>query len=513
MSTETLKISKIIKDQIKNFDKKIEDKDFGIVISIGDGIATVSGLREVMVGELVKFNNNIYGIALNLGIDYVGVVIMNSDVSIKEGDKVFRTKDIVKVAVGDELLGRIVNPLGVALDGLEPIKSKKTREIERISPGVMTRKSVDQALETGIKVVDALIPIGKGQRELIIGDRQTGKTSLAIDIIINQKGKNVKCVYVAIGQKASTIAQIKNKLEEHKALDYTTIVASFASEPSPLQYLAPYSGMAMAEEWMESNGDDVLIVFDDLSKHAVAYRTMSLLLRRPPGREAYPGDVFYLHSRLLERSCRLNKDYGGGSITALPIIETLAGDISAYIPTNVISITDGQIFMMSELFKAGQKPAVDPGLSVSRVGSSAQIKAIKQLSGSLKLELAQYNELAAFSQFGSDLDDDTKKILNHGKKVVTLLKQLQYSPMDQIDQALIFYAIKNHFVDQVNDEDLAKYEKFVIDYFNKAGIAIKKELTSKKEITLNLEKQLKSSFETLTKNFVNMTISKTKEKI
>ena len=501
MAIDVLQISKLIKKQIVNYEKKIKEEDFGTIVAVGDGIATISGLDKVMIGELVKFENDVLGLTLNLDSDFVGVVILGSQKAIKEGQKVFRTKEIIRVKVGDELLGRIINPLGEAIDDLGVIKTKKTREVERIAPGVMTRQSVDQPLETGIKVIDSLIPIGKGQRELIIGDRQTGKTAVAIDTIINQRGKNVKCVYVAIGQKASTIAQIQNKLKEHKALDYTTVVASFASESAPTQYLAPYSGMAIAEEWMETNGDDVLIIFDDLSKHAVAYRTMSLLLRRPPGREAYPGDVFYLHSRLLERACRLNDKHGGGSITALPIIETQAGDISAYIPTNVISITDGQIFMMSELFNAGQKPAVDPGLSVSRVGSSAQIKAIKQVSGSLKLELAQYNELAAFAQFGSDLDENTKQILDHGKKVVKVLQQPQYTPINQIDQTLILFAVKHHFIDKIDVEDLFTFEKEVIKHFNNEAKAIKASLIKSKEISPQMEKDLKSIFAKLVTKF------------
>ena len=501
MAIDVLQISKLIKKQIVNYEKKIKEEDFGTIVAVGDGIATISGLEKVMIGELVRFENDVLGLTLNLDSDFVGVVILGSEKAIKEGQKAFRTKEIIKVKVGDELLGRIINPLGEAIDDLGVIKTKKTREVERIAPGVMTRKSVDQPLETGIKVIDSLIPIGKGQRELIIGDRQTGKTAVAIDTIINQKGKNVKCVYVAIGQKASTIAQIQSKLKEHDALSYTTVVASFASESAPTQYLAPYSGMTIAEEWMETNGDDVLIIFDDLSKHAVAYRTMSLLLRRPPGREAYPGDVFYLHSRLLERACRLNEDYGGGSITALPIIETQAGDISAYIPTNVISITDGQIFMMSELFNSGQKPAVDPGLSVSRVGSSAQIKAIKQVSGSLKLELAQYNELAAFAQFGSDLDENTKKILDHGKKVVKVLQQPQYTPINQIDQTLILFAVKHHFIDHIDENDLFDFEKAVFHHFNNEAKEVKKALEASKEISEAMEKELKTIFEKLVKKF------------
>ena len=388
-------ISELIKEQIKNYSHKIETSDVGSVVTIGDGVSIVYGLDKAMLGELLEFPNNVYGMVLNLNEDSVGAVMLGSDQTIKEGDLVKRTGKVVEVPVGDGLLGRVVNALGQPIDGLGPITSSKKRPVERIAPGVMTRKSVDTPLQTGIKAIDAMIPIGRGQRELIIGDRQTGKTAIAIDTILNQKGKNVNCIYVAIGQKNSTVAHIVEKLRQNGALSYTTVVSATASELAPLQYLAPYSGVTIGEEWMEQ-GKDVLIVYDDLSKHAVAYRTMALLLRRAPGREAYPGDVFYLHSRLLERACKLDAKYGGGSITALPIIETQAGDISAYIPTNVISITDGQIFLMSELFNAGQRPAIDSGLSVSRVGSAAQFKAMKQVSGSLKIELASYHELQAF---------------------------------------------------------------------------------------------------------------------
>ena len=498
MALDISNISNLIKKQIENYENKIKSDSVGTVISVGDGIATVDGLDQVVVSELVKFENGTFGMALNLEEDFVGVVIMGDDKGITEGSKVSRTEEIIKVPVGDQLLGRVVNPLGVAIDGGKEISHKKTRPVERIAPGVMKRKSVDVPLETGLKVVDSLIPIGRGQRELIIGDRQTGKTAVAIDTIINQKNTNVKCVYVAVGQKASTVAQIVEKLKQHKAMDYTTVVSSTASEASSIQYLAPYSGMAMAEEWME-NGDDVLIIFDDLSKHAVAYRTMSLLLRRPPGREAYPGDVFYLHSRLLERACRLNEANGGGSITALPIVETQGGDISAYIPTNVISITDGQIFMMTELFNSGQRPAVDPGLSVSRVGSSAQIKAIKQVSGSLKLELAQYNELAAFAQFGSDLDASTKEILDHGAKVTEVMKQAQYQPMCQIEQSVILFAVKNKYIKDVDISKLKDYEEYLVK--NIKTSAVFKELAKTKEINDKIEKSLAQEIEKHTKAF------------
>ena len=401
MSLRPEEISALIKEQIKHYEDKIQSNDVGYVIRVGDGIALIQGLDKAMSSELLLFPHDVYGMVLNLEEDHVGAVLLGDDTLIKEGDEVKRTGRIVEVPVGDGMLGRVVNALGQPIDGKGPIVSDKTRPVERVAPGVMTRKSVHQPLMTGLKIIDSMIPIGKGQRELIIGDRQTGKTAIAVDTILNQKGQDVYCIYVAIGQKASTVAQIMEKLRQHDAMDYTTIVAATASEMAPLQYLAPYAGCAIGEEWMEQ-GKDVLIIYDDLSKHAVAYRTMSLLLRRPPGREAYPGDVFYLHSRLLERAAKLNDELGGGSLTALPIIETQAGDISAYIPTNVISITDGQIFLQTELFNAGVRPAVDSGLSVSRVGSAAQTKAMKQVSGSLKLDLAQYHEMLSFSQFGSD---------------------------------------------------------------------------------------------------------------
>lgn len=455
MSSKVDQISQILKLQIEKYGKSVKSHDEGTVLTVGDGIALVDGLDKCMVSELLEFPGNIYGMALNLEEGFVAVVLMGPDKGIKEGDKVKRTGKIVEVPVGEALVGRVVNALGQAIDGGKAIPSKKARPIERVAPGVMTRKSVDQPLETGIKAIDAMIPIGRGQRELIIGDRETGKTAIAIDAIINQKGKDVKCIYVAIGQKASTVAQITEKLRKAGAMEYTTIVAATAADQPSLQYLAPYAGVTIAEEFME-NGQDVLVIYDDLTKHAVAYRTLSLLVRRPPGREAYPGDIFYAHSRLLERACRVEKKYGGGSITALPIIETQAGDISAYIPTNVISITDGQIFTQSKLFNAGQRPAIDAGLSVSRVGGTAQIKAMKQAAASLKLELAQYNELAAFAQFGSDLDASTKEALDHGVRVMEILKQKQYSPLEQVDQILVLFAVKNKIfksvaVDKIKD--------------------------------------------------------------
>jgi F-type H+-transporting ATPase subunit alpha len=451
MATNPSDISAILKQQIQRYGKSIKSHDEGTVLTVGDGIALVDGLDNAMVSELLEFTGGVMGMALNLEEGFVGAVIMGDDSSIKEGDKVKRTGRVVEVPVGDQLIGRVVNALGEAVDGGKKITSKKFRPVERVAPGVMTRQEVNVPLETGIKAIDSVIPIGRGQRELIIGDRETGKTAIAIDAIINQKGKNVKCVYVAIGQKASTVAQVTEKLKKAGAMEYTTIVVATASERAPLQYLAPYTGVTIAEEFMEK-GEDVLIVYDDLSKQAVAYRTLSLLLRRPPGREAYPGDVFYLHSRLLERACRVNKANGGGSITALPIIETQAGDISAYIPTNVISITDGQIFTDTKLFNSGQRPAVDVGFSVSRVGGAAQTKAMKKAAGSVKLNIAQYNELAAFSQFGSDLDAETKHTLEHGAKTLRLLRQKQYSPVSQSNQIAIFFAVKNNVVAPVPTE-------------------------------------------------------------
>lgn len=457
-------ISSLIKDQIKNYEQKIQSDDVGYVISVGDGIAMVQGIDKAMSSELLEFPHGVMGMVLNLEEDHIGAVLLGHDTLIREGDEVKRTGRIVEVPVGDALLGRVVNALGEAVDGGEPIVSTKSRPIERVAPGVMTRKSVYQPLMTGLKVIDSMIPIGKGQRELIIGDRETGKTAIAIDAIINQKGKNVNCIYVAIGQKESTVARLVQKLRESDAMAYTTIVNAGASASAPLQYIAPYAGCAIGEEWMEQ-GKDVLIVYDDLSKHAVAYRTMSLLLRRPPGREAYPGDVFYLHSRLLERAAKLSDALGGGSLTALPIIETQAGDISAYIPTNVISITDGQIFLQTDLFAAGVRPAVDSGLSVSRVGSNAQTKAMKSVSSTLKLDLAQYHEMLSFSQFGSDLDPVTKKILSHGAKLTELLKQGQYQPLSMTEQVLSLFAAKNGYLDRVEIEDIASFEKSIHRYF------------------------------------------------
>ena len=451
-------ISSIIKEQIKNYDKKLDLVDVGTVLEVGDGIARVHGLENCMAGELIEFPGEIFGMALNLEEDNIGCVLLGSDKTIKEGDTVKRTGRIVEVPVGEDIIGRVVNALGQPIDGKGPIKSDKFRPVERIAPGVIERESVNEPLQTGIKAIDAMFPIGKGQRELIIGDRQTGKTAIAIDTIINQKEEDVICIYVAIGQKRSTVAQIVNVLERHNAMDYTIVVSSTASELAPLQYLAPYAGTAIGEEFMES-GKDVLIIYDDLSKHAVAYRAMSLLLRRPPGREAFPGDVFYLHSRLLERSAKLSKENGGGSMTALPIVETQAGDISAYIPTNVISITDGQIFLETDLFFAGQRPAINTGLSVSRVGGAAQIPGIKKVSSRLKLELAQYRELESFSQFGSDLEEETRRKLEQGARTMEILKQPQYSPVPVEKQIVLLYIVgKGHLI-EIPLEEIKRFEQ------------------------------------------------------
>ena len=501
MNIKASEISSLIKEQIKKYQHKIELLDTGKVISIGDGVAMVYGLKNAMLSELVVFPNDVYGMVLNLEEDCVGVVLLGDDSQIKENDLVTRTSRVIEVPVGDNFLGRVVNALGQPIDGLGPIKSNKTRPIERIAYGVITRKSVSVPLQTGIKAIDSMIPIGRGQRELIIGDRQTGKTAIAIDTIINQKGKNVKCVYVAIGQKTSTVAQIVEKLRQHQALEYTTIVSSTASETAPLQYIAPYAGVTIAEEWMEQ-GQDVLIIYDDLSKHAVAYRTLSLLLRRPPGREAYPGDVFYLHSRLLERAARLSEEYNGGSITALPIIETLSGDISAYIPTNVISITDGQIFLQADLFASGQRPAIDTGLSVSRVGSNAQIKAIKQVSGTLKIELANFRELQAFSQFGSDLDKTTKEVLDHGSKVLELLKQPQYETMDVYDEVLSLFLVKHRLIKEVPINKINDYEKSTINFIHSKHQELLDDIKEKQAISKENEEKLLVVLEKFTKEYL-----------
>ena len=454
MNLRPEEISSVIKEQIKQYSTKLETSDIGTVIQVADGIARIHGLEKAMQGELLEFPGEVYGMVLNLEEDNVGAVLLGDRKNINEGDSVKTTGRVVEVPVGDQLTGRVVNSLGQPIDNKGPIETDKYRPIERVASGVISRKSVDTPIQTGIKAIDAMVPIGRGQRELIIGDRQTGKTAIAIDTIINQKGQGVHCIYVAIGQKASTVANIVKTLEEFGAMDYTTIVASTASELAPLQYIAPYAGCAIGEEWME-RGEDVLVVYDDLSKHATAYRTLSLLLRRPPGREAYPGDVFYLHSRLLERAARLSDELGGGSLTALPIIETQAGDVSAYIPTNVISITDGQIYLETEMFNAGFRPAINAGLSVSRVGGSAQIKAMKKIAGPIRTDLAQYRELAAFAQFGSELDDDTKERLDQGERIREILKQPQYQPLPVEKQvAIIYAAVKKHLLDLPVDQIL-----------------------------------------------------------
>lgn len=493
-------ISSIIKEQIKKYEKKLELVDIGTVMQVGDGIARIHGLEGAMAGELIEFPGEIFGMVLNLEEDNVGCVLLGSDRKIKEGDTVKRTGRIVEVPVGDAMIGRVVNSLGQPIDGKGSIETDKFSPVEKIAPGVITRKSVDEPLQTGIKAIDALFPIGRGQRELIIGDRQTGKTALAIDAIINQKHEDVLCIYVAIGQKRSTVAQIVDTLEKHGAMDYTTVVSSTASELAPLQYIAPYAGVTIAEEFM-SQGKDVLIIYDDLSKHAVAYRALSLLLRRPPGREAFPGDVFYLHSRLLERAARLDEKYGGGSITALPIIETLDGDISAYIPTNVISITDGQIFLETDLFFSGQRPAINTGLSVSRVGGDAQIKAIKKIGSKLKLEIAQYRELAAFSQFGSELDPETKAKLDQGVRMMEVLKQSQYSPMKVEHQVLILFAVANKYLIDIPVDKIKLFEKEFLAYVDNKHPEIVEEINKTKQLSDENINRIKQAIEEFKKNF------------
>ncbi|MEI7668104.1 MAG: F0F1 ATP synthase subunit alpha [Erysipelotrichaceae bacterium] len=498
-------ISALIKEKIKHYSQKIEEKDVGVVIKVGDGIALVNGLSNAMAGELLDFGHDVFGMVLNLEEDHVGCVLLGEDVLVKESDVVTRTGKIVEVPVGDGLLGRVVNALGKAIDGGPEIKFTKTRPIERVAPGVMTREYVHDAVQTGIKMIDSIIPIGRGQRELIIGDRQTGKTAIAIDTIINQKDQNMICIYVAIGQKSSTVAQIVEKLRQHQAMDNTVVVSATASELASLQFIAPYAGCAMGEEWLQQ-GKDVLIVYDDLSKHAVAYRAMSLLLRRPPGREAYPGDVFYLHSRLLERACKLNSENGGGSITALPIIETQAGDISAYIPTNVISITDGQLFLQTELFNSGSRPAVDSGLSVSRVGSTAQTQAMKQVASSIKLELAQYRELLSFAQFGSDLDSNTKSIIEHGARLSELLKQAQYSPLSLSHEVITLFSAKHKFIKDIPIKQIKAYQEFILSEFDHRYPELVKEIEHEKAISDDLENKLKTAMESITKQFIKVNV-------
>ena len=489
MNLRPEEISSVIKEQIKRYASELEVSDVGTVIQVADGIARIHGLDNAMQGELLEFPGEVYGMVLNLEEDNVGAVLLGSQKNINEGDTVKTTGRVVEVPVGDCMLGRVVNALGQPIDGKGPIEATKYRQIERVASGVISRKSVDTPLQTGIKAIDSMVPIGRGQRELIIGDRQTGKTAIAIDTIINQKGQGVKCIYVAIGQKASTVANIVKTLEEFGAMDYTTVVSSTASELAPLQYIAPYSGCAIGEEWME-NGEDVLVVYDDLSKHATAYRTLSLLLRRPPGREAYPGDVFYLHSRLLERAARLSVALGGGSLTALPIIETQAGDVSAYIPTNVISITDGQIYLETELFNAGFRPAVNPGISVSRVGGSAQIKAMKKISGPIRIELAQYAELASFAQFGSELDADTAERLAQGVRIKEMLKQPQYNPMPVEYQVIIIYAATRKYLLDIAVEDVLPFEKGLFEFIATKYAEIPEAIKAEKALSEEIEAKL-----------------------
>ena len=505
MNLRPEEISAVIKEQIKNYKNQLEISDFGTVIQVGDGIARVYGLENCMSGELLEFPGNTYGMAMNLEEDNVGVVIMGSDREIKEGDVVKPTGKVAEVPVGDAMMGRVVNALGQPIDGKGPIVSSESRPIEYPAPGVLQRKSVNQPLQTGIKAIDSMIPIGRGQRELIIGDRQTGKTAIAIDTILNQKGEDVICIYVAIGQKKSTVAQLVQNLEDKGAMDYTIVVSATASDVAPLQYIAPYAGCAIGEYFMYQ-GKDVLIVYDDLSKHAVAYRAMSLLLRRPPGREAYPGDVFYLHSRLLERAAKLSDELGGGSITALPIIETQAGDVSAYIPTNVISITDGQIYLETELFFTGQRPAVNAGISVSRVGGNAQIKAMKKVASSVKLELAQYRELASFSQFGSDVDADTKARLDHGQVLMEILKQPQYQPIPVEKQVMIIYAAVNHVLDDIEVEQVKDFEHKLFEFMDTQYPQVGKAIRSEGVISDATDAQLKEALELCKKEFLSTNV-------
>ena len=501
MNLRPEEISSVIKEQIKRYSTELEVSEVGTVIQVADGIARIHGLEKAMQGELLEFPGEVYGMVLNLEEDNVGAVLLGDSRNVNEGDTVKTTGRVVEVPVGDALTGRVVNALGQPIDGKGPIVTDKYRKIERVTSGVITRKSVSVPLQTGIKAIDAMVPIGRGQRELIIGDRQTGKTAIAIDTIINQKGQGVHCIYVAIGQKASTVASIVKTLEEYGAMAYTTVVASTASELAPLQYIAPYSGCAIGEEWME-NGGDVLVVYDDLSKHAAAYRTLSLLLKRAPGREAYPGDVFYLHSRLLERAARMSDEYGGGSLTALPIIETQAGDVSAYIPTNVISITDGQIYLETEMFNSGFRPAINAGLSVSRVGGSAQIKAIKKIAAPIRTELAQYRELASFSQFGSELDADTKEKLAQGERIREMLKQPQYKPMPVEYQVIIIYAVTKKYVIDIDVDRILDFEQGLFDFIDTKYPQIPESIKETKELTADNEKALIAAIEEFKKTFI-----------
>ncbi len=494
MNLRPEEISSVIKEQIKRYASELEVSDVGTVIQVADGIARVHGLENAMQGELLEFPGEVYGMVLNLEEDNVGAVLLGNQKNIGEGDTVKTTGRVVEVPVGDAMLGRVVNALGQPIDGKGPIQTDRYRKIERVASGVITRKSVDTPLQTGIKAIDSMVPIGRGQRELIIGDRQTGKTAIAIDTIINQKGQGVKCIYVAIGQKASTVASIVKTLEEYGASAYTTVVVASASELAPLQYIAPYSGCAIGEEWMEK-GEDVLVIYDDLTKHAAAYRTLSLLLKRPPGREAYPGDVFYLHSRLLERAARMSEEYGGGSLTALPIIETQAGDVSAYIPTNVISITDGQIYLETEMFNSGFRPAVNAGLSVSRVGGAAQIKAMKKISAPIRVELAQYRELAAFSQFGSELDADTREKLAQGERIKEVLKQPQYKPMPVQYQVIIIYAVTNKYLLDIPTDKITEFEAAFFEFLDTKYPQIPSAIEQEKVISEATEETLKKAIE------------------
>src|SRR6266480_39153 len=499
MQIRAAEISDIIREQIKEYEKQLEVRETGMVLSCGDGIARIYGLDKAAAGELIEFPRGIYGIVLNLEEDNVGAAILGEQQEIKEGDEVRRTGRIAEVPVGEALLGRVVNALGQPVDGKGPIKTSASRRIELKAPGIVVRQPVKEPLQTGIKAIDAMIPIGRGQRELIIGDRQTGKTAIALDTIINQKGQGVICIYVAIGQRAATVAQVAATLEARGAMEYTIIVSATASEPAPLWYIAPYAGCSMGEYFMDQ-GKDALLVYDDLSKHAWAYRQISLLLRRPPGREAYPGDVFYLHSRLLERAARMNKDNGGGSLTALPIIETLAGDISAYIPTNVISITDGQIYLLTDLFYAGIRPAISTGLSVSRVGGAAQIKAIRQVAGRLRLDLTQYRELAAFAQFASDLDKRTKDQLERGKRMTELLKQNQYEPMPIAQQVIVLFAGTSGYLDDVAVEDVQAFQKELLRFLSSSHPDIERAIAKDKAVSEQNEKALRSAIDEFKKS-------------
>jgi len=499
MSLDASEISPIIKDEVLKFVNSTKASELGRVVQVGDGIAHAQGLNNVMSGELLEFENGSSGIAMNLEEDNVAIVMLGSSDGINEGVFVNRTGEVARIPVGDVMLGRVVNPLGQPIDQKGAIVTDKYRPIERIAPGVLARKTVNVSLMTGLKAVDALVPIGRGQRQLIIGDRQTGKTAIAVDTIINQKGNDVYCVYVAIGQKTSTVTSIVNTLQKYEAMDYTTVVCASASEVAAMQFYAPFSGCAIAEEWME-NGKDVLIIYDDLSKHAVAYRSMSLLLRRPPGREAYPGDVFYLHSRLLERAGRLEQQHGGGSITAFPIIETQAGNMSAYIPTNVISITDGQIYLETEAFNAGIRPAINPGLSVSRVGGAAQAKGMRKIAGPLRTELAQYRELASFAQFSADLDKDTQDRLHHGERIIEILKQDQYAPVAFEYMILILFAATNHFFDEVEVADILKCQQQMFQYFKDSCGDVMEEIKTQREISEELDKKIRDCLQQFKKS-------------